>query len=135
MTPAQPGATPSNAAATAPDSAEPITPAAAPRAAPPATAVAAPSAERAGSASSVRYGVQFGAFSTEGKATADWKRLSKAHPDTLAGLTPNVTAVRSGANTLYRLRAATRSEAAARELCATLRARGQACVVVLPVGK
>ncbi|MGE0580684.1 MAG: SPOR domain-containing protein [Steroidobacteraceae bacterium] len=81
------------------------------------------------------YGVQLGAFSSEAKANAEWQRLARAHGGELAGLSGAVTAVKSGAGTLYRLRAETTSEAAARKVCTALRAKGQACVVVLPVGK
>lgn len=81
------------------------------------------------------YGVQLGAFSSEAKAQAEWQRALRTHGSALAGLTPAVAPVRSGAGTLYRLRAATPGEAKSRSICEALRAKGQACVVVLPVGK
>ncbi len=117
-------------------------PAAPPAAAPAATPAAAARTTGAGpvsgsrvNAQELRYGVQLGAFSTEARATSEWQRIARAHPEALAGLTPSVTPVRTGAGTLQRLRAATRSEAQSRAICSALRAKGQACVVVLPVGK
>lgn len=108
---------------------------------PPATAPTAPVPSRVAATRpatpgpGIAHGIQLGAFSTEAKANAEWQRLARAHGGELAGLVHSVTAVRSGAGSLYRLRAATASEAAARKVCASLRAKGQACVVVLPVGK
>ena len=81
------------------------------------------------------HGIQLGAFSTEAKAHAEWERVARAHGSVLAGLAPAVVAVKSGGSTLYRLRAATPGEAKSRSICEALRAKGQACVVVLPVGK
>ncbi|HQW09672.1 MAG TPA: SPOR domain-containing protein [Steroidobacteraceae bacterium] len=119
-------------------------PAAPPAVASPATTVppipAAPpvqSAPRPATPSSrtFEHGIQLGAFSTEAKAHAEWERVARAHGSVLAGLSPAVVAVKSGGSTLYRLRAATGGEAKSRSLCEALRSKGQACVVVLPVGK
>lgn len=110
---ALPGAPPKNAAAASPAAASPA---------------AAPSQLRG-------HGVQLGAFSTEAKAHAEWQRISRAYGSALTGLAPIVAPVKSGANTLYRLRAATPSEAQSRSICEALRSKNQACVVVLPVGK
>ena len=125
--PATVGPGPASAAPVSPPPVAPAKSAAIPVAAP------APAAHAA--TQEMRYGVQLGAFSTDARATSEWQRIARAHPDTLAGLSPSVTVVRSGAGTLHRLRAATRSEAQARDICTALRARGQACLVVLPVGK
>lgn len=121
-------------------------PAAPPTASPEATAppveaspaVTAPPAANVPPAQAARpfgHGIQLGAFSTEAKARAEWERVARAHGSVLAGLAPAVVAVKSGGSTLYRLRAATPGEAKSRSLCEALRAKGQACVVVLPVEK
>ncbi len=116
-------------------------PAAAPTVAPAVAAAAAPAPKSAAPrpaaapAHPIGHGVQLGAFSTDAKAHAEWQRISRAYGNALAGLEPTVAPVKSGAGTLYRLRAATPSEAKSRSLCEALRAKRQACVVVLPVGK
>lgn len=121
-------------------------PAAPPTASPEATAppvvaspaVTAPPAANVPPAQAARpfgHGIQLGAFSTEAKARAEWERVARAHGSVLAGLAPAVVAMKSGGSTLYRLRAATPGEAKSRSLCEALRAKGQACVVVLPVEK
>lgn len=121
-------------------------PAAPPTASPEATAppveaspaVTAPPAANVPPAQAARpfgHGIQLGAFSTEAKAHAEWERVARAHGSVLAGLSPSVVAVKSAGSTLYRLRAATPGEAKSRSLCEALRAKGQACVVVLPVEK
>lgn len=132
------GATPG--APAAPGPAAP--PAASPEAtAPPVVAspaVTAPPAANVPPAQAARpfgHGIQLGAFSTEAKARAEWERVARAHGSVLAGLAPAVVAMNSGGSTLYRLRAATPDEAKSRSLCEALRAKGQACVVVLPVEK
>ena len=132
------GATPG--APAAPGPAAP--PAASPEAtAPPVVAspaVTAPPAANVPPAQAARpfgHGIQLGAFSTEAKARAEWERVARAHGSVLAGLAPAVVAVKSGGSTLNRLRAATPGEAKSRSLCEALRAKGQACVVVLPVEK
>lgn len=132
------GATPGAPAAPGPAAPPTASPEAA---APPAVAspaVTAPPAATIPPAQAARpfgHGVQLGAFSTEAKAHAEWERVARAHGRVLAGLSPSVVAVKSGGSTLYRLRAATPDEVKSRSLCEALRARGQACVVVLPVGK
>lgn len=81
------------------------------------------------------YGVQLGAFGSEAGARAAWQGAVSRHGAVLAGLEPAIAPVASGSGKLYRLRAAVPSEAKARSVCEALRARSQACVVVLPVGK
>ena len=138
------GATPG--APAAPGPAVPPSPAAPPTASPEAAAppvvaspaVTAPPAATIPAAQVARpfgHGIQLGAFSTEAKAHAEWERVARAHGSVLAGLSPSVVAVKSAGSTLYRLRAATPGEAKSRSLCEALRAKGQACVVVLPVEK
>jgi len=118
-------------APSATESAAPVAAAAPPAAAPVSAAPAAVSAP----APRIEYGVQLGAFSTEDKARAEWRRISGRFGGVLGGLAPVVSPVKSGAGSLYRLRASTASESAARSICESLRAQGQPCVVVLPVGK
>lgn len=103
-----------------------------PPAAPP---VSAPASQVSAPAPRVEYGVQLGAFSTEGKAHAEWQRISGQYDSVLGGLSPVVAPVKSGSGSLYRLRVSTASESAARGICESLRGKGQPCVVVLPVGK
>jgi cell division septation protein DedD len=69
--------------------------------------------------------VQLGAFSTEAKAKAAWKTLSKRFAY-LAPLTPVILPVKSGETTLYRLRA---SGGPAGSICARLKVAGEACAV------
>lgn len=97
--------------------------------------VAAPAPKVSAPGLRIEYGVQLGAFSTEAKARAEWQRISGQFASVLGGLAPVVSPVKSGAGSLYRLRASTASESAARGICESLRAQGQPCVVVLPVGK
>ncbi len=136
--PGAPAGTPATATTAAPVM---PAPSAAPAAPPPAVpaAAAAPASTPRGPAApaprTIQYGIQLGAFSTEAKAHAEWQRVLRAHGSELAGLSPDIAPVRSGAGTLYRLRVATAGEAKSRSLCEALRSKGQACVVVLPVGK
>lgn len=83
---------------------------------------------------STSFGIQLGAFGSEQKARSEWQRLERAHADLLGGLSSSVTSVKGSSGTLWRLRAATASEAKSRSLCASLKARGVSCVVVLPNG-
>jgi cell division septation protein DedD len=120
------------AAASAPVAAAPRAPAPAARpiAPPPAAAVPAPVTlpKAAPAAKPVAGGgaAQLGAFSSEAKANAAWKTLSKRFAY-LAPLTPVILPVKSGDATLYRLRATGGSAAAT---CAKLKVAGEACAVV-----
>jgi len=71
--------------------------------------------------------IQLGAFSSEAKANAAWKSLSGRF-SFLGGLTSSVLPVKSGDNTLYRLRAGANGDA--KGICAKLRVAGESCVVV-----
>lgn len=82
-------------------------------------------------AASGNYRVQLGAFSSEDTARAEWRRAASRFSD-LKSLTPLVTAVQTGSGKLYRLQAGLASESAARDLCARLKAGGQACIFVPP---
>ena len=121
-----------------PSGAEPVAPAAAVRAAPPAAAKAkAKAATVAGTASVAasslsRTGnarIQLGAFSTAARARTEWLRL-QARFQSLAPLSSDISAVKVSAGQLFRLQAGVRSTEQAREICATLRTSGQACIVV-----
>ncbi|MEO0680495.1 MAG: SPOR domain-containing protein, partial [Pseudomonadota bacterium] len=73
--------------------------------------------------------IQLGAFNTEAIARDQWRRHAARNADLLSGLSHAVTTVQSGGRTLYRLRAGPMaSRARAQELCAALKARGDACI-------
>ncbi len=116
-TPAAPvAAMPAAAASTMMMTAKPVKPA-------PAAAAKAP-----GEGS---YGIQLGAF----KASADaankrWAHLEKEYPKALAGLSPTVSPKKSGSGTLYRLQSVGLTEKHARAICASMKAKAQACVVI-----
>ncbi len=76
-----------------------------------------------------KFRVQLGAFSSEETARAEWRRVSGRFAE-LKSLTPLVTAAQTGSGKLYRLQAALNTEASARDLCAKLKAGGQACIYV-----
>jgi len=79
------------------------------------------------------YGVQLGAFkSGAGAAHERWARLQKTYPTVLAGLKSKVSPKKTATGSLYRLQVTGLTEKRARDLCGTLRARTQACVVVMP---
>jgi cell division septation protein DedD len=73
--------------------------------------------------------IQLGAFSTESKADAEWKRVSGAYGD-LKGLSPHVVAAQTSAGKLYRLQVTVPSEDRGRAICNALAASKQACVYV-----
>ncbi|MCW5571397.1 MAG: SPOR domain-containing protein [Steroidobacteraceae bacterium] len=135
-----PTASPPAAASAAPSSAAPPPAAPSSVAPPPATSPPNPASTRPAPAPSTAvplsgYGVQLGAFGSEAGARTAWQGAVSRHGAVLAGLEPAIAPVASGSGKLYRLRAAVPSEAKARSVCEALRARSQACVVVLPVGK
>ncbi|MGB8274145.1 MAG: SPOR domain-containing protein, partial [Alphaproteobacteria bacterium] len=79
------------------------------------------------------YQVQLSAVRSEAAAEAEWKKLQKANQDLLGGLTLAVVrADLPGKGTFYRVRAGALSEQAARDLCAELKQRKAACLVVPP---
>lgn len=74
--------------------------------------------------------LQLGAFSTEAKADAAWAKAS-AKNAALAGLSKRIDPVERNGATLYRLRAGgVASKAAASEICAVMKAAGDACLVI-----
>jgi len=123
--------TPANSAA----GAAPATTAAAPKppAAPPTPAAAAPlkAAKPTGKVGS--YGIQLGAFKSSAEAAnRRWAHLEKENPKLLAGLSPSVSPKKGTSGTLYRLQVAGLTETHARSICKTLKAKSQACVLILP---
>ena len=104
--------------------------AASPKPAPkPAAAVPAPATAPASGA----YGIQLGAFkSSAGTARQRWARLDKDYPHLLSGLSPTVAPKKTPSGTLYRLQATGLTEQRARAICASLKAKAQACVIVPP---
>lgn len=128
-----PDTTAADASAEAPDvrdAVQPGEPAAAPPPAPK-PAVAKPAVVTPAPAAG-KYAVQLGAFSSEAKATETWAAAKAKFPKELGSLQSNVARSKTAAGQLYRLQATVADEARARSLCTTLKARGQACVVVLP---
>jgi len=117
--------------ATAPQVASEPSSAAAPRSPPP-----APHQAASGSAASeAAYSVQLGAFSTQAKAQGQWRRLTARYAKALQGTVGEVERGKSSnGRRVYRLKAKLANEAAARALCALLKKRSQACVVV-PLAK
>ncbi|MGB8327438.1 MAG: SPOR domain-containing protein [Steroidobacteraceae bacterium] len=74
--------------------------------------------------------IQLGAFGSRARADAEWSRLTKAFPQQLAARKPRVTMTRTSTGTLYRLQAPAADLAQARGVCARLKARGHACIVI-----
>ncbi|MGB5950469.1 MAG: SPOR domain-containing protein, partial [Parvibaculum sp.] len=94
--------------------------------APAATAQAAPAATATAAGS---YVVQLAAFRDEPTARAEFEKLKKKH-SALAGLQADIQRADLGAKGIYyRLRAGYMDKAKAGELCRTLKAQGQACLV------
>ncbi len=84
----------------------------------------------AGSAKSGSFGIQLGAFKSGAEAAHQrWAHLQKEYPSLLKGLSSKVSKTNSGA---HRLRVVGLSEKRAREICSTLKAKSEACVVVPP---
>lgn len=136
-TPGNPAAGDASAGAAATASAKP--PAAAP---PPASSMmmmaAKPMKHTAAAAAKAAlgegaYGIQLGAFkSSADAANKRWAHLEKEYPKALAGLSPTVSPKKSSSGTLYRLQAEGMTEKHARAVCASLKAKAQACVVIHP---
>jgi hypothetical protein len=73
--------------------------------------------------------IQLGAFSSEGSAAKAWTSLAKRFAY-LEGLGKSVVPASVDGKTVYRLRAAAGSAAAASDICAKLRVAGESCTVV-----
>jgi cell division septation protein DedD len=99
----------------------------------PASAKAPTSSAHAAMKPQGSYGVQLGAFkSGADAANTRWARLDKEYPSLLSGLTPKVSPRKAASGTLYRLQVANLSEKRANSICQTLKAHGQACVLMHP---
>lgn len=91
---------------------------------------AAPAEPQTASLASGDTAIQLGAFNTEAIADAQWKRHLARNEDLLQGYAHAVTTVESGGRTLYRLRVGPMPDRdRAADLCAALKARGDACIV------
>jgi hypothetical protein len=73
-------------------------------------------------------GVQVGAYSSRSAAEEGWSRLSSSNP-ALSGVKHRVVEGKADIGTVYRLQALPGDAAAARSLCAKLKAAGQDCAV------
>jgi cell division protein FtsN len=126
---------PSASAASPPTAAPPAPAAARPSSAPAqgtsAAAGPAPSAHAAAKTGTGSHGVQLGAFKS-GAAAANkrWGLLQTQYPKLLAGLTPKIAPKKIASGTLYRLQVVNLSEKRAGQICKTLKAHSQACVVL-----
>lgn len=75
--------------------------------------------------------VQLGAFNSQTIAESQWRRQMRRNEDLLGGFAHSVTTVESGGRTLYRLRVGPVTDRArAQELCAAMKSRNEACIVV-----
>jgi cell division septation protein DedD len=81
---------------------------------------------------STAYGVQLGAFTSEGAANSAWQQLTSRFGTQLRGLSAHVVAANTATGTLFRLQAQVGDESRARALCDMLRRQSQACVPVHP---
>jgi len=79
------------------------------------------------------YGIQLGAFKASAEAANQrWAHLDKEYPKLLAGLSPTVSPKKSASGTLYRLQVEGLTEKHARAICASFKAKSQACVLIHP---
>jgi cell division septation protein DedD len=118
---------------TAPASSAASAPAAAtPSPAPAAPAAPQPSIQTAALAGA--YRIQLVAVRTQEAAQAAWTKMTKAHPEILAGLEPQVIRVDRGANdTIYRVQGGPFADrAGAEKACGRLKQKRQDCLVVSP---
>jgi cell division septation protein DedD len=78
------------------------------------------------------FGVQLGAFSSQEKAESVWGQLQQRFPSELGSSAHQVSPGRSGAGQVFRLRVPQSGEAAARKVCAALKARNEVCIPYRP---
>jgi hypothetical protein len=79
------------------------------------------------------YGVQLGAFKSGPEAAHKrWAELQKEYPALLGGLSSKVLPSKTSAGQIYRLQTTGVTEKRARQICSSLKAQSQACVVVPP---
>lgn len=103
-------------------------PAVKPSPTPPKTATAAAATQAAPAGIAAGPGVQVGAFSSRAAAEAGWSRIAGTH-SALSGVKHRVVEGKADIGTVYRLQALPGDGAAARALCAKLKAAGQDCTV------
>jgi cell division protein FtsN len=98
-----------------------------------AAASQAPTQKASAAVKSGGYGVQLGAFKS-GAAAANrrWARLQKEYPQLLTGMSSKVVPKKTASATLYRLQAFGTTERHARDICRSLKAKSQPCVVLRP---
>ncbi len=93
----------------------------------------APKQKASAAVTSGSYGVQLGAFkSGADAANRRWARLQKEYPHLLAGMSSKVVPKKTASGTLYRLQAFGATKRRARDICKSLKAKSQACVVLRP---
>jgi cell division septation protein DedD len=96
----------------------------------PKPAANAPQSAKKGSGA---YGIQLGAFkSGADAANRRWTYLQKAYPAILSGLSSRVVPKKTATGKVYRLQATGLTEKQARDICHSLKAKSQACVLVPP---
>ncbi|NQW09037.1 MAG: SPOR domain-containing protein [Alphaproteobacteria bacterium] len=97
----------------------------APQPAPPTQTAARPAGD---------HRIQLGAFRDEAAAQREWTRLTGRYPELLKELTLRVQSVDLGAGkgVFHRVQAGLVTAADAARICAELKAKGQACLVVRP---
>jgi cell division septation protein DedD len=79
------------------------------------------------------FRIQLAAVKSQDAAQLGWKKLTKAHPDILGGLTLNVVKVDRSSGPLYRLQAGPFADRGAAEAaCGKLKQKRQDCLVVGP---
>ena len=98
-----------------------------------AKAAATAASATSGKKSSGPYGIQLGAFKSSAEAAKKrWLHLTKLYPKPFAGLSPTVAPKKGASGTVYRLQVVGLTEKHARAICASMKAKSQACVVVRP---
>jgi SPOR domain len=116
--------------ADAAENAAPPAPAAKQTSAPAMRAAATPPPKPAAAGS---YGVQLGAFKSGPEAAHKrWAELQKEYPALFGGLSPKVLPTKSSGGRIFRLQTTGVTEKRARQICSSLKAESQACVVVPP---
>jgi len=78
------------------------------------------------------FGAQLGAFSTQAKAEAQWQIVQAHNAAQLGGAKHRIVEGQASGAKVYRLQLPQDSETKARDLCAAIKAKGQACVVYHP---
>ena len=109
--------------APAPKVAAPVAPKPAPEPAP--APAPAPKAVASGG-----FNIQIAALRTEDAAEKEWKRVQAGNSSLLSGLSPTYQRVTTSNGVFFRVQGGPLTESAARDACAALKAKGQACLVV-----